>query len=73
VRTVEEFSDKQLHGSVNIPLAELAARQNEIDFNLPVVAVCQTGLRSANAVLLLLKENSKRNVFSLQGGLSSYQ
>jgi molybdopterin/thiamine biosynthesis adenylyltransferase/rhodanese-related sulfurtransferase len=73
VRTVEEFSDKQLHGSVNIPLAELAARQNEIDFNLPVVTVCQTGLRSANAVLLLLKENSQRNVFSLQGGLSSYQ
>ncbi len=71
VRTAEEFNSGQWLGSKNIPLTALAARQEEIDFNCPVVTICQSGSRSKNAALLLMKENNQRRVFSLQGGLSS--
>ena len=73
VRTEEEFSKETLPGSINIPLTVLGERQHEIDSDLPVVTICQTGARSAGAALLLLKENNLRQVFSLQGGLSSHQ
>lgn len=71
VRTAEEFNIGQWPGSKNIPLTALAARQAEIDFNCFVVTICQTGSRSKNAALLLMKKNIQRQVFSLQGGLSS--
>lgn len=71
VRTAEEFNNMQWPSSKNIPLTELHIRQSEIDLHLPVVTICQTGTRSKNAALLLLKENSMRQVFSLQGGLPS--
>ena len=71
VRTEEEFKTGQWPASENIPLTALATRQPEIDFNYPVITICQTGTRSKNAALLLMKENSQRRVFSLQGGLSS--
>ncbi|MBC7626543.1 HesA/MoeB/ThiF family protein [Ferruginibacter sp.] len=73
VRKEEEFSKETLPGAINIPLTALDKRQLEIDFDLPVVIICQTGVRSAGAALLLLKENNLRQVFSLQGGLSSRQ
>ena len=71
VRTAEEFCRGQWPASENIPLTALLTRQLEIDFNYPVVTICQTGSRSKNAAVLLMKENNLRQVYSLQGGLSS--
>ena len=71
VRTPNEFANGQWPLSKNIPLADLQFRLSEIDSLLPVVIICQTGVRSSQAAILLKKENSLQKVFSLQGGLSS--
>lgn len=71
VRTADEFNSGQWPGSENIPLTALLTRQLEIDFNYPVVTICQTGSRSKSAAVLLMKENNLRQVYSLLGGLSS--
>lgn len=55
----------------NISLAELHTRQLEIDFHIPVITICETGVRSKNAALLLKNDDNFRRVFSLQGGLQS--
>lgn len=55
VREPHEFTGPLGHieGAVLIPLAELAARQGELDPARPVVVVCRSGARSARATLLL--------------------
>jgi len=55
----------------NIPLTELHTRQSEIDFHIPVITICEIGVRSKNAALLLKNNDNPRQVFSLQGGLQS--
>ncbi len=71
VREQEEVASLQMPGSLNIPLAQIEHRKNEIDFSLPVITICQTGQRSMKAALLLINENKLRKVFSLSGGLSA--
>ena len=71
VRTVEEFVNQCLPKTKNIPLTELYTRQSEINFKLPVITICQTGVRSNSAALLLKTEDDQRQVFSLLGGLQS--
>lgn len=71
VRTVEEFTNQCLPKAKNIPLTELYTRQSEINFKLPVITICQTGVRSNSAALLLKTEDDQRQVFSLLGGLQS--
>jgi sulfur dioxygenase len=55
VREPHEFTGPLGHiaGATTIPLAELAARQEELDRTRPVVAVCRSGARSARATLRL--------------------
>lgn len=55
VREPHEFTGPLGHiaGATPIPLAELVARQEELDRTRPVVAVCRSGARSARATLLL--------------------
>lgn len=57
-----------IHGSRLIPLGELAKRADELDRNRPVVAVCRSGARSAQAVVLLQKAGFA-NVANLAGGM----
>jgi adenylyltransferase/sulfurtransferase len=71
VRTEVEFRNQSWPATRNIPLTELGTRQSEINFNVPVITICETGVRSKNAALLLKNNDSLRQVFSLQGGLRS--
>ena len=70
VRETSEFNDAlgHLHGAQLLPLSELAARTDELDRTRPVVAVCRSGTRSAQATLLLQKAGLTR-VANLAGGL----
>lgn len=69
VRTATEFSTAHWPSAINIPLIDLPFRYSEIDFNLPIVTICQTGSRSKQAALYLIKETVAQQVFNLQGGL----
>jgi len=70
VREPHEFGDALGHirGARLLPLSELAVRVGEIDRARPVVAVCRSGARSAQATVLLQKSGFV-DVANLAGGM----
>ncbi len=70
VREPAEWNDALGHirGARLWPMAELAARQSELDRDKPVVAVCRSGTRSAQACQLLQKAGFQQ-VANLAGGM----
>ena len=70
VREPPEFNDAlgHIHGARLLPLSQLAARMAEIDAGRPVVTVCRSGARSAQATVLLRKGGLDR-VANLAGGM----
>lgn len=70
VREAAEFIDQLGHlaGATLIPLSQLTARLGELDRERPVVAVCRSGVRSAQASVLLTKAGFAR-VANLAGGM----
>lgn len=70
VREAREFTGALGHvpGAVLIPLGELKQRAAEISRDRPVVTVCRSGARSAQAVVMLQKEGF-RDVANLTGGM----
>lgn len=53
VRTQEEYIIGHIPGSVNIPLFELPAEVKRFNSATPVVAICESGARSGEAVRFL--------------------
>ena len=70
VREAPEFIDRlgHLEGASLVPLSQLTSRIAELDKERPVVAVCRSGARSAQACVLLAKAGFPR-VANLAGGL----
>jgi sulfur dioxygenase len=70
VREPQEFSDALGHirQARLLPLSELATRMAEIDKGRPVVTVCRSGARSAQATVLLQKSGFTE-VANLAGGM----
>ena len=70
VREAAEFTDALGHirGARLLPLSELAQRLDEIDRRHPVVTVCRSGARSAQAAVLLHKAGCA-DVANLAGGM----
>jgi glyoxylase-like metal-dependent hydrolase (beta-lactamase superfamily II)/rhodanese-related sulfurtransferase len=70
VREPAEFTGPLGHirGATLIPLGELATRANELDKARPVIAVCRSGGRSAQATLMLQQVGFDR-VANLAGGM----
>jgi sulfur dioxygenase len=70
VRELSEYDGSlgRIKGSKLIPLDELMQRAGELDSNLPVVTVCRSGARSAQAVAHLTKVGFKK-IANLSGGM----
>lgn len=70
VREPQEFNDALGHiqGARILPLSELSARVGEIDRDRPVVTVCRSGARSAQATVMLQKAGFK-DIANLAGGM----
>jgi len=70
VRQPDEFDGSLGHirGAKLIPLDQLAARSGEIDAARPVVTVCRSGTRSAQAVVML-QRSGFGEVANLAGGM----
>ena len=70
VREADEFDGPlgHLHGARLMPMDELPARMAELDKARPVVTVCRSGTRSAQAAVLLGKAGFT-NVANLAGGM----
>jgi sulfur dioxygenase len=70
VREPAEFEGPlgRIRGAVLIPLADLAQRSTELSRERPVVTVCRSGARSAQAAVLLQKAGFT-DVANLSGGM----
>lgn len=70
VRTSKEFKRNHLSIAKNIPLADLETREHEIDFEVPVYLVCQSGIRSKKAIEKLLASRPEAELINLDGGMN---
>ena len=70
VREPSEFSGPLGHirGALLIPLGDLVRRSGELDRSRPVVAVCRSGARSAQATVIL-QQAGFRDAANLAGGM----
>jgi sulfur dioxygenase len=74
VREPQEFVGSLGHiaDAILIPLGELASRAGELNKETPVVTVCRSGARSAQATIILQKAGFQ-NVANLAGGMLRWQ
>lgn len=72
VRTVDEYRQGHIDGSLNIPLQNIHAEKNNIpDLDKPIYVHCLSGARSAQATSVL-KSMGYTNVTDI-GGINSYR
>lgn len=71
VREPWEFAIAQLPGAVNIPLASIPARQQDVPDDRPVVCICHHGMRSAQ-VAMFLERQGFEHIHNLTGGLAAW-
>lgn len=69
-RTNKEFDLGHVKGFINIPLDELRERLEEIDKEKPVYVMCQSGLRSYIATMIL--EGRGYEAYNFSGGYRYY-
>ena len=73
VRTTSEFESVHIPGSFNVPLDQLAEHVDRVaQLDHPVVLVCQSGSRAANAQEKL-NAAGKVNLRVLEGGIGAWQ
>ncbi len=68
VREPDEVATGTLPGAINIPLAELPGRIDELDRSRTVVLLCRSGGRSAMAAEFLTNQGFD-DVVNLAGGM----
>jgi CRP-like cAMP-binding protein len=69
VRTEDEFRQRSIKGSVNLPLYLLRMKAPQLDASRKFVALCETGSRSTAAAFLLAERGL--DVYVVAGGLST--
>ena len=63
VRTIEEYKEGHIEGSLNIPIDEIGKAMSWLIKDVPVVLVCASGSRSATAEEIL-KANGFKKVYN---------
>ena len=72
VRTKEEYRQGHIKQSVNIPLNNLNSEHGSISKDRPVITCCASGMRSAQAKIILQNKGFTR-VFNGGGWLTLYK
>jgi rhodanese-related sulfurtransferase len=72
VRRTSEYADGHIPGALNIPLAELSKRLQDIPQNKQIVLICASGYRSSIAKSLLEK-NGTVNLINVLGGIKAWK
>jgi len=72
VRTEMEYKSEHIPGAINIPLAVLESRVDELDKSKIIMVYCQAGGRSLRAKELLLQHGFER-VHAIVGGLNAWK
>lgn len=71
VRTEVEYAQGTIQGARHLPLHMLPLVADQIDNAKPVVFICRSGARSAQACAFLVSKGHE-NVFNLRGGIMSW-
>jgi rhodanese-related sulfurtransferase len=71
VRSSREWAGGHAEGARNIPLPDLESSLDELPKDVPVVAMCHTGIRSALAARKLTKLGY--TVANLRGGMIAWE
>lgn len=71
VREGDEWEAGRIAGSLNIPMGELAVRQDELPRDRPIVTVCRSGGRSAAVTDALRRAGY--DAANLAGGLKAWR
>ncbi len=71
VREMSEHAQGIIPGAIQMPLATLPLRLQEIDKDKKTIIVCRSGARSANACYFLTQQGFN-NVFNLRGGMIAW-
>jgi len=66
VREPAELRAGRVHGSINIPLRQLAARISELDGGRPVAFLCRSRARSSSAARIATKAG--HDAVNIRGG-----
>jgi len=72
VRTEREFSTSRLKNAVNIPVDELTRRYDELDEDTELIVLCEHGMRSQRAAMLL-EDAGFEKIYNLLGGMSRWR
>lgn len=72
VRDEEEMPKLGYYRLLQIPLSEIEERYSEIDTSIKTVVICQSGMRSAQAIEILQSKYNFTNLLNLQGGMNAY-
>ena len=70
VREADELAEGRIAGSTHIPLGQLPDRAVELDRSRPVITVCRSGGRSAQAARFLARQGF--DVANLDGGMTRW-
>jgi rhodanese-related sulfurtransferase len=71
VREPDECAAGMIGGAVNIPLADLGSRLDEVPRNRRIVTCCYSGMRSARAAEFLVGKGYA-DVANLRGGVKAW-
>jgi rhodanese-related sulfurtransferase len=71
VRRDDEWAAGHAPDAVHIPLADLPDRAGEVPRDVPVVAVCHSGMRSARATAFL-QQQGHSDVTNYEGGMLAW-
>ncbi|WP_317127163.1 HesA/MoeB/ThiF family protein [Maribacter algicola] len=70
VRSKQEFQRNHIKGAKNIPLDALENRVGELSRENPMYVICQSGIRSKKAVLMLQELLPDRKFINVAGGMN---
>ncbi len=70
VRTYGEYENEHLTGVLNIPLSDLEYNIGRIPKNKSVYVICQSGIRSRQAIAILQKQFPEQKFINVEGGMN---
>ena len=73
VRTTEEYNDYHLKQATHLPLKSIYLNHNSLDFEKTIYFICQSGVRSLEALRFLKKEEPEATLISINGGLNEFR